>query len=539
MGKSLMQFIEAIADATTGQFERLKDFGIRASQQGEQVTFTFRGVSTTVQKTAADIEGYLRRIGEVEFAGAMREQMKTINGLLSLLSDNLSQFARALGEAGLNAAIKALIGRLVELTNGINENREAIKAFAAESIAGIAGVGRAVVGLGGLLKNTAELTIDAARVMGLAWRQTFEVTKSPAEKWEELQQAMIPLVNDVTDLENAYAQFASGVNQTDAAIRGQAIPGQSALSTAFGRTTTALGELRDLMREYNEVQTKTAATTKDVGELTKEMSIVAEESARNWREEVEKFDTEAWLKGLGINDEVLREQRLFAQEVDQIVAGVQLQLDNTELQAEAQAAVTERAKELQEQIKRTANHAREVAQGFELSRVAADGLSSVIETMIFRARSLGSVLKNIGLSIFRTALSVGLQALFHSPVPIPIPGGGGSNIAPTGGGGGAFSAQHGLMLPSSAAGNMGLLTRAHPGEVILPRRAVESLGQERARTLISHPEAATGGATFNFTVYGDDPAAMERMLHRVVPGLIEDAERTLRLKRRREWPMRS
>ena len=48
MGKSLNQIIEAVADASVGEFERLKEFGIKARQQGEEVTFTFQGVSTTV-----------------------------------------------------------------------------------------------------------------------------------------------------------------------------------------------------------------------------------------------------------------------------------------------------------------------------------------------------------------------------------------------------------------------------------------------------------------------------------------------------------
>src|SRR5436190_904318 len=63
MGKSLDQMIEAVADAATGEFERLKEFGIKASQQGDKVTFTFRGVSTTVGKSAKEIEGFLMGIG--------------------------------------------------------------------------------------------------------------------------------------------------------------------------------------------------------------------------------------------------------------------------------------------------------------------------------------------------------------------------------------------------------------------------------------------------------------------------------------------
>lgn len=94
MGKNLMQFVEAIADAATGEFERLKEFGIKARTQGEQVSFTFQGVTTTVGKNAAEIESYLRQIGNVQFAGAMSEQMNTLGGIFSNIQDNFSKLAR-------------------------------------------------------------------------------------------------------------------------------------------------------------------------------------------------------------------------------------------------------------------------------------------------------------------------------------------------------------------------------------------------------------------------------------------------------------
>lgn len=71
MGKDIIQFIEAVADATTGEFERLKEFGIKASAQGDKVAFTFQGTTTTIKNYAASIADYLRKIGETQFAGAM------------------------------------------------------------------------------------------------------------------------------------------------------------------------------------------------------------------------------------------------------------------------------------------------------------------------------------------------------------------------------------------------------------------------------------------------------------------------------------
>lgn len=105
MGKSLNDMIEAVADASTGEFERLKEFGIKSRVEGDQVAFTFQGVTTRVGKNAREIEGYLRGIGDTKFAGAMREQMATLGGAFSNLEDAVDQFFVQIGEGGLNDAI--------------------------------------------------------------------------------------------------------------------------------------------------------------------------------------------------------------------------------------------------------------------------------------------------------------------------------------------------------------------------------------------------------------------------------------------------
>ena len=101
MGKSLNQMIEAVADATTGEFERLKEFGIKSKSQGDQVTFTFQGVSKTVKKNAAEIEKYLQSIGNVQFGGAMKEQAGTLKVALSNMEDAFAKLVKAIGDAGL------------------------------------------------------------------------------------------------------------------------------------------------------------------------------------------------------------------------------------------------------------------------------------------------------------------------------------------------------------------------------------------------------------------------------------------------------
>ncbi|MDT8382993.1 MAG: tape measure protein [Gammaproteobacteria bacterium] len=121
MGKSLDQMIEAVADATTGEFERLKEFGIKSSVQGDKVKFRFRGITTEVGNSATEIEKYLRNIGDVEFAGGMERQMNTLGGNFSNLEDAVTKLARSFGEkSGLNSVLKDSISLITELTNSLS-----------------------------------------------------------------------------------------------------------------------------------------------------------------------------------------------------------------------------------------------------------------------------------------------------------------------------------------------------------------------------------------------------------------------------------
>ncbi|MFL0588471.1 hypothetical protein ACH0BU_17845, partial [Sphingomonas olei] len=86
-GKDLNQMIEAVADAGTGEFERLKEFGIKSKVEGDKVKFTFQGVSTSVANNSVAITKYLEDIGNNQFGGAMAKQMATLNGAFAGVGD--------------------------------------------------------------------------------------------------------------------------------------------------------------------------------------------------------------------------------------------------------------------------------------------------------------------------------------------------------------------------------------------------------------------------------------------------------------------
>lgn len=106
MGKTLDQMIEAVADASNKSFERLREFGVTAKQNGNEVALTFRGLTTTIGNNAAEIEQYLRRIGDVDFAGAMMDRANSLDGALSNLGDSWDALFRTISRGPIGQAIE-------------------------------------------------------------------------------------------------------------------------------------------------------------------------------------------------------------------------------------------------------------------------------------------------------------------------------------------------------------------------------------------------------------------------------------------------
>jgi hypothetical protein len=126
MGKSMNDMVEAVADAATGEFERLKEFGIRAASEGDRVKFTFGGVTTEVGKNSAEIQKYLLELSESKFGGGMALQAQTLGGAMSNLTDGFQIFAARIGSAGVSGALKGVIVDISTATGGSMDFADAI-----------------------------------------------------------------------------------------------------------------------------------------------------------------------------------------------------------------------------------------------------------------------------------------------------------------------------------------------------------------------------------------------------------------------------
>jgi hypothetical protein len=134
-GKDFVQLTEAVIDAQVGEFERLKEFGIRASKQGDQVKFTFKGVETQVKFTADAINDYVLSLGDLEgVSGAMVGISKTLGGQISNLGDSFDSLKNEIGEALmpiLTSAIGAFKNLFENITRLLNPQKALLSDFKA------------------------------------------------------------------------------------------------------------------------------------------------------------------------------------------------------------------------------------------------------------------------------------------------------------------------------------------------------------------------------------------------------------------------
>ena len=120
MNKTIGEAVEAVADAMTGEYERLKGFGITAAVAGDKVTLTYvkagKAISV-VAKKGIEAEKAVEGIFNARFGGMMAKQSTTFVGLIRNLKDNWSNFLLMVADAGVFDLVKSKIGAVLAKVN--------------------------------------------------------------------------------------------------------------------------------------------------------------------------------------------------------------------------------------------------------------------------------------------------------------------------------------------------------------------------------------------------------------------------------------
>jgi len=121
-GKSFDQLSEAILDASTGEFERLKEFGIKGSIQGNKAILNSKAGTKIIDKNdSRGIYDYIVSLGNAKgVQGSMAAVSKTTAGAISNMGDAFDQLKYSIG-AATNGAIKNAIVGFTGIVNKVKD----------------------------------------------------------------------------------------------------------------------------------------------------------------------------------------------------------------------------------------------------------------------------------------------------------------------------------------------------------------------------------------------------------------------------------
>ena len=124
--KDFTQLAEAVADALTGEFERLKEFGVKVSKENDKFSIRFADGSTKVVNSAMEVVNAVKEQGEEGgkfadvIAGPMNQAFSNLRGVLFEVSSAFGEgFAPAISEAAESA--KAFIKSNKEMIAGLGK----------------------------------------------------------------------------------------------------------------------------------------------------------------------------------------------------------------------------------------------------------------------------------------------------------------------------------------------------------------------------------------------------------------------------------
>jgi len=330
MGKSLEQMIEAVADASTMEMERLKEFGIKSRKEGDKVTFAFRGIETTVEQSSAAVLAYLTEIGNTTFAGAAIEQTKTLKGSISNLDQAFGNLAIAAGEvSGANDIFAKSNNDLSDSLNDpeFQEGVANLTTALAKIKAGLVGIGTsALQGVVDFITTTQ--TEEASSLINELEAAENKLASFADVAGKEQNKFYQQTLDRIADAEKAIAAFnldpnnrlsiqVAGLTSTDGfrdtetgtiekptetVAEGISEGGEKEL-TALEEKLNAERKLQEDFQKYLDDQKKTALQLKIEGyELEQSMELEHKEKMLSIEEDFEKAKTD--LKEMAYKDGV-------------------------------------------------------------------------------------------------------------------------------------------------------------------------------------------------------------------------------------------
>lgn len=284
MGKDLDQAVEALADAMTGEYERLKDFGIKARVEGDKVLFAYRENGRDMVKEAdrnsqSMIESTIRGIWNDRYAGQMEKFSTTFAGMSSNAADTFTQSMTLIANNGVLDALKDQLGGLMDQIQAASDNGE-LQAWAENT-------GAAIGKMINIIGDGAGFLIEHREAVGLLLKLYvgYKAAATAAAAAQGLFNAALAA--------GKYAQAAAGIGAvtTQTKLLSKQLlaarAGMAGLAVLVGyEAGKALASLLDLKSEAQRLADEALTESKD---LLEETGRALEEGLQRRIKELEKY----------------------------------------------------------------------------------------------------------------------------------------------------------------------------------------------------------------------------------------------------------
>jgi len=250
MGRTLDQSVQALADAVTGEFERLKEFGIKARTVGDQVQFSYQQngeqmVATADKTSQAMIQATLLGIFNDKYTGGMEKLSHTWDGMMSNLSDSWTIFQKQIGDAG---AFDAAKNSLALVLDELQKNDGEVQALATNISDGlVTAMETGVTGIALTAKGFAAMGVaadgvrSAVDLVSLAMVSTFDTALSGLQSFYDalahlpgsIGQPYAQASKDISTFRNELSHLETGIKQAGGESTAALISGLDGLGAQF------------------------------------------------------------------------------------------------------------------------------------------------------------------------------------------------------------------------------------------------------------------------------------------------------------------
>lgn len=111
-GRDIETLTQAITGFTSGRLQSLRQFGITARKEGDDLVMSFRGQEETIKNSTRAFEDYLARISDRDFGGVLEERTATLSAAFGRLSNAWGSFLGNLFDS--NSGLGSIFGGVVD-----------------------------------------------------------------------------------------------------------------------------------------------------------------------------------------------------------------------------------------------------------------------------------------------------------------------------------------------------------------------------------------------------------------------------------------